>query len=517
MRGLSNFGLLIPALMLASASSMAAPTGPAGDLIARGKYLTSAGDCMACHTAKGGEPFAGGRYIDTPFGAIATPNITPDKKTGIGSWTDAQFLRAMHDGIGDKGEYLYPVMPFPWYSNVTADDVAAIKAYLFSLAPVNKPRAPDHLRFPFSVRSSLLAWRTVFFKPATLKPDPTQTDEVNRGAYLANGLAHCGECHNGRPVAGNSSLREPLHGGTIDNWYAPNITSDVRDGIGAWTTDDIATYLKTGAAPGKGIALGPMAETIHSLSALTDADLHAIAAYLKTTPATGGEDRKAPIYQGADARGGATYLNYCASCHGLDGAGLAGAVPKLAGNGAVTAQGPQNVISVVLGGLQAHGSYGPMPAIGAAMSDQEVAEVANYVRQLGGNTAPATAEPGMVAALRKTTDTPLNPAPASSCPPVAPASLAQALANPRSGLQAELDGVNDATMYQATQRLVASVRKAAPGAAPADVINGLSAAYCPILRRDTTLSPAIRAERMGQFGQLLYTQLHGRTLTAGAR
>jgi mono/diheme cytochrome c family protein len=367
------------------------------------------------------------------------------------------------------------------------------------------------------VRESLLAWRLAFFKPATFKPDSAQSDEVNRGAYLANGLAHCGECHNARPVAGTSGYREPLQGGTIDNWYAPNITSDVRDGIGAWTTAEIATYLKTGTAPGKGVALGPMAETIHSLSALTDADLEAIAAYLKSTPASGGIDRVAPIYRGVDARGGGTYLNYCASCHGLKGTGVPGAVPKLVGNGAVTAKGPQNVISAVLGGLASRDNYGPMPAIGAAMSDQEIADVSDYVRQLGGNAAPATATPGMVASLRAKTDTLMNRAPNSACPNVASVSIARAIADPRSGIADDLHAMTDDDMFQRTARMVVALRKAAPHATQSDVVNGLTAAYCPSLRDDAQLSPAARSARLGQFSELVYTQLKSAAGYAGAR
>jgi mono/diheme cytochrome c family protein len=510
----SSFALMVTVY---AASAVGAVSSSSSALVTRGKYLASAGDCMACHTAEGGQPFAGGRYIETPFGAMASPNITPDKATGIGNWTDAQFYRTMHDGLGRKGEYLYPVMPFPWYSKVTPDDSAAIKAYLFSLAPVTKPRLPDRLRFPYSVRESLLAWRVAFFKPETFKPDPRNSDEVNRGAYLAEGLAHCGECHNARPVAGTSSFKKSLQGGSVDNWYAPNITSDVRDGIGAWSTEDIAKYLKTGSAPGKGVALGPMAETIHSLSALTDADLHAIAAYLKSTPASGGDDRTASLYRGADARGGGTYISYCASCHGVDGAGVAGAVPKLVGNGAVTAKGPQNVISVVLGGLPSRDRYGPMPAIGASMSDEEVAEVSNYVRQLGGNTAPATAQAGMVAALRKTTDTPLNAAPNSACPAIAPAAVAKAIADPHTGLTNDLSAMTDADMYQQTQRMVVALRKAAPRASQADVVNGLTAAYCPIVRGNPQFDSRAQSLRLGQFSELVYSQLHTGIVITGAR
>jgi mono/diheme cytochrome c family protein len=485
------------------------------DVVARGKYLASAGDCMACHTVPGGAPYAGGRYIDTPFGAIASPNITPDRTTGIGGWTDEQFYRAMHEGIGRHGEYLYPVMPFPWYSLVTKEDVAAIKAYLFSLAPVQQPEQPSRLHFPFNLRPALLAWRTVFFKPAVFTPDAAQPAEVNRGAYLVNGLGHCGECHNAHPVAGTSAVRKPLQGSEIDQWYAPNITSDVRDGIGGWSNDDIVAFLKTGVSPRQGVALGPMAETVHSLSALSEADLQAIAAYLKSTPPTEGPSRQAlgdQGYRGPGAKGGGTYLSYCASCHGVDGRGVAGVVPALAGNGAVRSKGPQNVIEVVLGGLPARRGYGQMPAVGAALSDAEVADVVNYVRQLGGNAASVMAETDGVAALRASTHTALNPGlgPAAGqsapCPTVSPAAVSKALADPRTGLADQLAGVNDNDLYPQTQRLVAMLRAAAPGLAQADMINGLTSAYCPVARQAHP-DPAELSVRLGTFGQLVYTQL----------
>ena len=202
-------------------------------LIKKGEYLMRAGDCIACHTAPGGTPFAGGLYMPTPFGSISTPNITPDKDTGIGTWSDDQFYHAVHDGIGHKGEYLYPVFPFPWYTKVTRDDVMAIKAYLFSLKPEHAPRKPLQLAFPFSIRTALLTWRTAFFKAETFKPDPSASAQVNRGAYLVEGLGHCGECHNHNNVLGASDWSGKLEGGEIDGWYAPNITSNGKEGVGA--------------------------------------------------------------------------------------------------------------------------------------------------------------------------------------------------------------------------------------------------------------------------------------------
>ncbi len=181
---------------------------PDPGLIEHGKYLTNVGDCQACHTAPNGTPFAGGLYMNTPFGPISTPNITPDNDTGIGKITDDQFVRVFHQGIGMKGERLYPVMPFPWYTKVTRDDTLAIKAYLFSLQPVHAPRKPLKLVFPFNIRAALIGWDAVFLKTGVFKPDPTKSPEVNRGAYLVQGLEHCGECHNGNNMLGDTRWRK---------------------------------------------------------------------------------------------------------------------------------------------------------------------------------------------------------------------------------------------------------------------------------------------------------------------
>ncbi len=397
--------LAIVSAVLATQPSLAAESA----LIDRGAYLAKAGDCVGCHTAPGGKPFSGGLYMPTPVGKISTPNITPDRETGIGDWSDDQFYRAMHEGIGHNGEFLYPVFPFPWYTKVTRDDVLAIKAYLFSLAPVRAPRRPIEIAFPFNVRSALEAWRLSFFTAATFVAKPDDSAKIQRGAYLVEGLGHCGECHNQNNLFGASDWSGRLKGGQIEGWYAPNLTSDGTEGVGHWTEDQIASFLKTGTAPHSGIALGPMRETINdSLKYLTDADRHAIAAYLKSVSAQQSykpvvnADAQAPGSTGANA-----YLSHCAFCHGIGGQGIAGEIPALAGNGAVMAAGPQNVIRVVLGGLPAKNGLHPMPAVGADLSDQDVADIVNYVRTGWGNTAPGNAQAGDVGALRSTT--PLAP------------------------------------------------------------------------------------------------------------
>ncbi len=500
---------------LAATAHAAAP--PGSDLIARGAYLAAAGDCAACHTEKNGAAFAGGQSMDTPFGPLVTPNITPDKATGIGNWSDDDFYRALHEGRAKDGSFLYPAMPFPWYTKVTRDDALAIKAYLFSLPAVNKPRAPSHLRFPFNVRPALGAWREAFFTPGTFQPDPKASAEVNRGSYLVNGLAHCGECHNGQLLAGASKFDESLRGGMIDNWYAPNITSDVRDGIGSWSQQQLVQFLKTGSVPGKGVAAGPMAETVHSLSQLTDADLGAIAAYLKSTPPAASPARGHDVDAASTKHGGQVYLSYCAACHGVDGKGLPGAVPALAGNGAVNAKGPQNVIMVVLGGLPARQTYAPMLAIGAGMTDAEVADVANYVRKSWGNNAPATASPDSVRSVRGTVDTLMSGERESGCPPVAPAELARLVGSPQAPLEARLAAITDMTLAQDTPRLVADVHKALPKLSTAQVVNGLAAAYCPIVRGNTQLNANAKALRIGHFSELVYTQLSSGGLPVASR
>ena len=478
-----------------------------GDLVKKGEYLMRAGDCIACHSPPGAKPFSGGLYMDTPFGKISTPNLTPDKETGIGTWTDDDFYRAVHEGLGHSGSYLYPVFPFPWYTKVTRDDVLAIKAYLFSLPPVHAPRKPLKFAFPFSIRASLITWRTAFFKAGTFKPDPKESDVVNRGAYLVEGLGHCGECHNKINLLGASDWSGKLEGGQIDGWYAPNITSDGQQGVGSWSQDDIATYLKTGNAHGKTVALGPMAETIHdSLSHLDDSDLQAMAAYLKSVAAkqtiSSSESSKGlPV----SVSGVQTYQTYCSSCHQGDGKGLPGAIPGLAGNGAVTAKGPENVIRVVLGGLEAKDGLAPMPAVGQAMSDEEIASVVNYVRSSWGNTAPANAGPGEVGTARKQTVTMLAGSKVSDCPQIADAKLAQAVET--AGITNQLKATDPGNMLEKIDAILPPLKASLAGVKDDDIVNALTDAYCPVAYGDSKISAARRSIALGNFSGLVYGQI----------
>jgi mono/diheme cytochrome c family protein len=480
-------------------AAIAGPTGAFGasdsrtdsERIARGKYLTTAGDCISCHTAPQGKPFAGGLYMNTPFGPISTPNITPDRQTGIGSYSDADFYRVLHNGIGKQGEYLYPVMPFPWYTKVSRDDVLAIKAYLFSLAPVRNPRPPNKMRFPFDVREGLAAWRALFFRAAAEEPNASGGAALDRGGYLVEGLGHCGECHNGDKLVGASRFGHSLQGGEIDGWYAPNLTSNVREGIGDWTTPE------------------PMAEAVHeSLSHLDQSDLQAMAEYLKATPASSGfSQAKLADYAGRDAPGSTEYLTFCSSCHGVNGAGLSRVAPALIHNGAVLAQGPQNVIRVILGGKEATESYAPMIAIGLSMSDAQVAAVANYVRQSWSNAAPATAAPGLVAELRAQTQTLLDATSVQQCQTDTQSAAQRWIDNPAHGIAPLLSGLNEDNLLERAEKITAQVKLAKPALKKAEAVNALTAAYCPVVQSDTTLSPSQRGQRLGNFSEVIYTEL----------
>ena len=472
----------------------------------RGEYLVSAGDCIACHTTSGGKPFAGGLYMPTPFGDISVPNITPDRETGIGAWSDADFYRAMHEGIGVHGEYLYPVFPFPWYTKVSRRDVSDIFAYLRSLPPVHSPRRPLKLSFPASHRESLLAWRTLFFRAGDYQTSRDQSPEVNRGAYLVEGLGHCGECHNQHNEAGASHWSGVLQGGQIEGWYAPNLTSDTREGVGSWSAPELARFLETGASPHGGLSLGPMQQVIRdSTSRLTRSDLAAIAAYLKSTPprqtftaAVGSE------FAGSHPPGSETYLTFCGSCHGLQGEGIAHATPPLTHNGAILAQGPENVIRVILGGLPASRGLAPMPAIGVSMSDRQIADVTNYVRNAFGNAAPGTAEAGSVAGLRTSTHTVLTGDPAGGCPATLPEGVAKALK--ANAVPQKLATMNDESMLRVIGELAPKLRAATNGAAIDEIVNAMTDTYCGTLK-SRSLTPTARSESLGNFSVLTYSEL----------
>ncbi|MDX8528945.1 cytochrome c [Mesorhizobium sp. MSK_1335] len=368
-----------------------------------GRQLVAAGDCVACHTAEDGNPFAGNRPIETPFGTIYSANITPDAETGIGAWTEAQFYRAMHDGIASDGRKLYPAFPYPWFTKATREDVDDIRAYLRTLEPVRSVQRPNEFPWPLNHRVAMEGWNSLFFTPGEFKPDMNKSAEWNRGAYLVEGLAHCGACHTPKDVFGAAKTSQSYQGSEIQNWFAPNLTGDSRTGLGGWSEQDIVAFLKTGRND-RTTAYGPMAAVVKdSTSKMTDGDLKAIAIYLKSLAASPAEAPSAPAANVMSA-GKNIYTDQCSACHQLGGDGVKNMFPSLKGSAAVQSHQPFSVVRLVLNG--GHAASGPgnpnmlsMPSFGWKLSDREIAAVTTYIRNAWGNKADPVA-PDDVKALR---------------------------------------------------------------------------------------------------------------------
>ena len=382
--------------------------------IERGRYLAQAGDCAACHTAERGQPFAGGRAVPTPFGVIYSTNITPDDSTGIGNWTSDDFYRAMHAGIAPGGKHLYPAFPYPWYTKLTRADVDAIRSYLATLSPVRQENKPTELPWPFSVREAMAGWNALYFKEGTFESNPQKSAEWNLGAYLVEGLGHCGACHSPKNFAGAPKRDKAFQGGYGENWYATSLGGDLHDGLGQWSTDDIVQYLKTGVNK-RAAAFGPMSEVVHdSTQHLDENDLHAMAVYLKDLPPhespANPASTSAAIGNTSDgdrvARGHGLYIDDCAGCHMDNGEGIAGVFPPLKGNNVVQAKDPETVVHVILTGAktavtQQKPTGLAMPAFDWKLSNDQVADLVTYLRGAWGNHGDAV-DAGKVADTRST-------------------------------------------------------------------------------------------------------------------
>jgi mono/diheme cytochrome c family protein len=398
------------------------PTGvpadfPSVDPVARGQYLARAADCQACHTARGGKPFAGGLAFRLPFGAIYSPNITRDRETGIGDWTDAQFLGALHRGIDDEGHRLYPAMPYAAFTYMSDADALAIKAYLFSLPAVRQETRANTLAFPFNQRSLMTIWGRLFNPNRRFEPRPDRSPEWNRGAYLAEAMAHCGDCHTPRNLMQALDNRRKYAGAVAAGWRAFNISGDRLTGVGAWSDAELAQYLSQGHAAGRGTASGPMGEAVDlSLQYLTPSDLKAMVTYLRSAPAVPTPSQPPPVpgpapashksgvAAGFDPRGKQIFEGACESCHSWSGAGSLTSLATLNGSRAVNDPSATNVAQVVISGANRRTAQGlaVMPAFGHAYSDAEIAAVANYVTaRFGAKPSKVTAK--QVTALRNAT------------------------------------------------------------------------------------------------------------------
>ena len=362
--------------------------------IERGRYLARAGDCATCHTAQGGKPFAGGRPIQTPFGIIYSTNITPDRETGIGLWSNEEFYIAMHEGVGRGKKRLYPAFPYPWLTKVDGDDVAAIREYLATIAAVRQQNKPLELTKPFNSRKVMIGWNALNFHAGAFRADPNKSAQWNRGAYLVEGLGHCGQCHSPKNALGATKNGDPLEGGFAENWYAPNLVGDIRDGLGAWSAKEIVQYLKNGSNT-TAAAVGPMAEVVrNSTSHLREADLEAIATYLKDMPGKPTVTQVAAIDASRLAAGKKLYTANCIGCHFATGNGVPKAFPRLEASAAVQAEHPETVVRVILeGGQVVTTAQQPlpyqMPGFGRRLGDQQIADIATYIRNAWGNHASA--------------------------------------------------------------------------------------------------------------------------------
>jgi mono/diheme cytochrome c family protein len=385
------------------------------NLVERGAYLAKAADCMVCHTTQGGREYTGGLGFKLPFGTLYSTNITPDKDTGIGNYTDQDFLNALHRGVRRDGARLYPAMPYTSYTYTSDADALAIKAYLFSLPPVHAIAPANTLRFPFNQRWGMMFWSAVFNPDMRFEPDTSKSPEWNRGAYLAEALAHCGECHTPRNLAFALDNRKKFAGALTAGWRAFNISSDKATGIGAWRDDDLIAYLSIGHAASHGTASGPMGEAVdQSLSKLAPEDIRAMVAYLRSVPATASPDLPATLAPPApashrdggtaDPRGKMVFEGACVSCHGWSGQSPVSPMATLTGAWAVNDPRATNVAQIVITGTKRHTPQGAisMPAFGDAYSDDEIAAVANYVTaRFGAKASQMTAQD--VAELRKQT------------------------------------------------------------------------------------------------------------------
>jgi mono/diheme cytochrome c family protein len=387
------------ATILAAATNAGAQSagGARGDAVSRGEYLARAGDCIACHTAPEGKLFAGGRAMPTPFGTLYSTNITPDPETGIGSWTADQFYTMMHTGHSPNLGLLYPAMPFASYTKVTREDSDAIYAFLKSVPAVRQQNRPHDLRFPYNNRALIIGWRTLFFNEGEYKYNPQQSAEWNRGAYLVEGLGHCGMCHTPINALGGSSESQAFQGGLIpmQNWYAPSLTSNKEAGLGDWSIEDIVDLLRTGISA-RGAVYGPMAEVVYnSLQYLSPEDIQAMAIYLKSIGQNTPPPKATSNVPSAEGSlllslGKTVYEQHCASCHGKNGEGMAPNYPPLAQNQSIQMESAVNPIRMVLNGGYPPGTadnprpYG-MPPFAQTLSDNEVAAVVTYIRVSWGN------------------------------------------------------------------------------------------------------------------------------------
>jgi mono/diheme cytochrome c family protein len=412
--GLLGFSALAWRPAIAPIDPPAAASFPA-ELIAKGQALAGAGYCAVCHTRQGGEPLAGGYGLRTPFGTIYTTNLTPEPQTGIGRWSLEAFTRAMHEGVGRDGSHLFPAFPYDHFTKLSDDDVQALYAYLMTRPPVRAPAQANTIPFPLNVRALQEGWKILFFRSGRYQPDTSQSAEWNRGAYLAEGLSHCGGCHTPRNALGAERVKDAYAGAVIDNWDAPALT-DANPSPAPWTQSELFSYLRSGVSPLHGVSAGPMSPVVHvGLSALPDSDIRAQAIYFADIDHAASRE---PVVEAAVEKALATsplgstqeydpdarlYGAACISCHYNAGPAPLAARPELALNSALTLPEPSNFIHVVLNGIDVR-QGGPglvMPGYASALTDTDIARLAAYLRRTRTDRPPWSNVEQKVAAVRQ--------------------------------------------------------------------------------------------------------------------
>jgi mono/diheme cytochrome c family protein len=437
--------------------------------------------CRACHDSPDGAAWTGGFALTTPFGKLLSANITQDKATGIGTWSSADFEAALRDGKRKDGSLLYPAMPYTHYTSMTDGDIADLWAFMKTIKPVSKTVKVNRLPFPFSVRSSLLAWNALYFDKKPFEPDPQRGQQWNRGAYIVEALAHCGSCHTPRDPLGGPIKSRRFKGASIENWYAPDISNGIGSLIRDWSVERLASFLK-GNDGRNHVAVGSMAKVVDDFGQMTDEDVQAVAVYLKSfgemTPSGG----QSSASNGASPQDTETatllFKQYCAACHQEDGKGVPGIAASLVGAGGVIAAEPDNVTSVLLEGIAPNDKYGVMPSFRHSLNDAEIAAITNYVRTSWGNNAPANATPWAVAAKRSQTSTSPEVMTASTCVNVAQAAISQQTRDELAHLASkpELD-------REALKQVLADYAGTHPNADPTSILAALGGTYCLAVAR----------------------------------
>ncbi|MDB6084994.1 MAG: alcohol dehydrogenase [Gammaproteobacteria bacterium] len=357
---------------------------PSAELVAQGAYLARAADCVACHTPPGAEAFSGGVAFKLPFGTLYSTNITADGETGIGRWSDDDFVRALHRGVAKDGRNLYPAFPYTSYTAMNRRDAVAIKAYLFSLPAVHARATPNQLPFPFNQRWTLTFWKWMFLDEHRFRPDPTRSELQNRGTYLSTALGHCGECHTPRNILMGMSTRNALAGAEISGWHAYNLTSDRASGLGDWSDEQLRQFLSTGHAEDRGPAAGPMADVVeNSTRYLTPQDVQAMVIYLRGLPArsSGYQVPAAAPLASTGTRGRLLFVQACTGCHLLDGEGRQSAWAALRGAHSAREPSGKNVVQVLIQGSKIETGQGAMfmESFIGGYSYDELAAIGNFV------------------------------------------------------------------------------------------------------------------------------------------